>query len=127
MVLPPPHAALGWGSHFALEPHMTQGRSIFVSPGPAGWPESLPGEMWALEVLDCPQNLLWVQAGFVALSVGSCLSLHSAWHPAGSWSIMKVGIIAVNDLVTVFGLCLCSWPHLYDLMSFFYILLHSLD
>lgn len=55
MVLPLPHAALGWASHVALEAHMTWG-SIGVGPGPAGWPESLPRETWALEVLDCPQN-----------------------------------------------------------------------
>lgn len=62
MVLPPLHAALGCGSYVALQPHMILG-SICLGPGPAGWPESRPGGTWALEVLDCPQNCLWVQLG----------------------------------------------------------------
>lgn len=134
MVLLPPCAALGCGSHGTLEPHMTLG-SIYVGPAPAGWPESFPGETWALEVLDCPQNWLWVQLGlsFSGSHLEVLFLLICPQCMALTWQLehhMKVGIIAVNDLVTVFGLLpefsfilvhICMiWCNL------FYILLHPL-
>lgn len=34
----------------------------------------------------------------------SCSLLHSAWHLPGSWSVVEIGLAAVNRLITTLGL-----------------------
>lgn len=105
-VLPLPHSALGWGSDMEVSccSRTTHGsvwaQDLLAGLNPfQGRPE--PHKYWVTLRTGCWCS--WVCPSLVVThGCCSCLLLHR--HPPGSQSIVKVGLTAVNDLVTVFGL-----------------------